>query len=114
MKTCLFLDDLRKVEDVIDSINFDCILTLRSYKEAVTYMEMFGCPNIIYFDHDLGKEKTGYDLAKWIVNKDLDEDFIPEDFEFHVHSANPIGRENIEKLLGMYLKHKEEFMEKQK
>lgn len=46
----------------------------------------------ISFDHDLGKELTGYDLAKWI-EKNAD-DIKPMTWD--VHSANPVGRKNIE------------------
>jgi hypothetical protein len=71
-----------------------------------------GCPDFVSFDHDLGDrhEPTGYDVAKWMVNKDLDMDgeFMPDKFMFEVHSANPPGRENIAGLLNSYLKSKRE------
>ena len=46
-------------------------------------------------DHDLGTEKTGYDVAKWIEEKVFtDNDFIPP-AQVIVHTANTIGRKAI-------------------
>ena len=50
----------------------------------------------ISFDHDLGEELSGYDIAKYIVEYQ-----IPIG-GFKVHSANPVGRFNIEQLLTHY------------
>ena len=78
---------------------------VRNAAEARKYMNENGCPSYISFDHDLGDFETGYDIAKWIVEKDMERDgkFIPENFEFNVHSANPVGAANIEKYLINYL-----------
>lgn len=96
----LFIDDIR------DPIQDDFIV-LRNYAEAVGLMRQKGCPNFISFDHDLGTadDLTGYDIAKWIVNRDIDMNgaFIPHDFDYVVHSANPVGRDNIVGLLNNYL-----------
>lgn len=85
----------------------------RTYDAAVSLCKAQGCPSLISFDHDLGleddgSEKTGYDLAKWLVETDLDMDgnFIPEGFEFHVHSSNPVGAANISGLLNSYLSNR--------
>jgi hypothetical protein len=50
-------------------------------------------------------------FVKWVIDMDLDNDgnFIPENFVFNVHSANPVGKENIEKLLVGYLKSRNGF-----
>lgn len=55
-------------------------------------------PLFVSFDHDLatdgsGKESTGYDCAKWLIEKCLNENLPFPDYM--VHSMNPIGRENI-------------------
>ena len=43
-------------------------------------------------------------FAKWLVGSDIDWVIdIPKDFTFSVHSANPIGRDNIIGLLSQYL-----------
>lgn len=64
--------------------------------------------NYISFDHDLGEnEATGYDIAKWIVENDMEGVIaIPDNFQFYVHSQNPIGKKNIESYLNNYLKLK--------
>ena len=102
----LYLDDTRTPNDKEFKI-------VRSYEEAIKFIELEGFPKLISFDHDLGLKKngklakTGYDLAKWIVNKDMDGQInIPKDFRFNVHSANPIGKKDIEDLLLNYLKFK--------
>lgn len=90
----LFLDDIREAPD-------NSWIVVRSFFEFKKYIDENGVPDIISFDHDLGKENggycaveyTGYDCAHYLINRGL------EIKEFIVHSANPIGKENIEKLL---------------
>ena len=95
----LFIDDIRQpVDNTYDIV--------RSYDDAIAYMKVRGCPSFITFDHDLGEAelKTGFDIAKWIVEQDLDDGgFIPADFSYDVHSANPVGAANIRGLLDNYL-----------
>lgn len=86
---------------------------VRSYDQAIRYFELFGIPNYIDFDHDLGDpddRKSGMGIAKWIVNYDLDNNMnaIPGDFTFGVHSRNPNGADNIEGLLDNYLNERRE------
>lgn len=97
----LFLDDER---DPID----DSWIVVRSYDEAVKTVETLGFPGFVSFDHDLGSEKTGYDFAKYLVNYDIKSDtwFIPNIFNYYVHSQNPIGKENIVRFLESYKKMK--------
>jgi hypothetical protein len=106
----LFLDDIRNPpKDKKFCIFFKKssvkYIICRSYNEAVEKMIELGCPTFISFDHDLGAGKTGYDLAKYIVNKDLDYAgrFIPSDFNYQVHSANPVGAKNIVGILTNYI-----------
>ncbi len=100
----LYIDDLR---DPKTNRNW---IIVRNFEEAVEFMQKNGCPNYISFDHDLGDigTKTGKDVANWIVERDqeFEGEFIPEDFEFNVHSANPVGAKNIEGLLTQYLAFK--------
>ena len=101
----MYLDDLRTpIED------FDYIV--RSFEEAIAIFKEYGIPRCISFDHDLGINngkiaKSGFDVAKWIVQHDLNEEYkIPSGFTFKVHSQNPIGKKNIELLLMKYLSYK--------
>jgi hypothetical protein len=80
----------------------------RSVAEAKSLILSHGCPVFISFDHDLGDQvPTGHDLAKWLVESDLDKLInLPTDFSFNVHSANPVGRDNIISVLDGYLRFK--------
>lgn len=53
----------------------------------------------ISFDHDLGNDQpSGYDLMKWFCGWLLDHNMADEILEkvtVNVHSANPVGRKNI-------------------
>lgn len=109
MKKLLWLDDVRNpyLEDwlVFSPIEkpFDCIW-VKSYSEFINYIETNGLPNAISFDHDLGTEETGYDCAKYLVNYCLDNNLnLPI---FSSHSANPVGKENILKLLNNFKSQK--------
>lgn len=98
----MFIDDERFPVD-------ESMIIVRSFEEAIEKININGCPICIYFDHDIGEGQfTGYDLAKWLIEKDLDnnQEFIPEDFTFEIHSQNPVGRENIYGLLNSYLVYK--------
>lgn len=97
-KIYLFLDDVR-IPDPQLPWN-----VVRSYEAAVEFVLNNGCPDVISFDHDLGEGKSGYDFAKWLVEMDLDKKIeIPLHFSYVVHSANPVGRENIIGLLESYM-----------
>lgn len=95
----LFIDDERYPID-------DNWVIVRNYYEAISYMENNGCPYYVSFDHDLGYGKTGYDISKWMVNQDIDSDFFPSNFDFFIHSQNPIGKTNIEEYFKSYFLRK--------
>jgi len=105
----MYLDDIRTPIEEFDFIARNC-------DEAIAIIKKYGVPNYISFDHDLGIDsqgnllKNGYDLAKWLVKSDLNNNYkIPFNFSFKVHSQNPIGKENIISLLEGYLKYKKTF-----
>ena len=101
----LFLDDIRDAPD-------NTWVVARNTEEAQLYIKENGFPYLISFDHDLGINEnceelpTGYDFAKWVVEEDMPHGVLPENFEFWVHSANPVGARNIESYLLNYLKSK--------
>lgn len=54
----------------------------------------------IYENYDLFDEKTGYHCAKWLVEYCMDNNApLPK---WNIHSANPVGKENIKMLLENY------------
>ena len=79
---------------------------VRSFNEAVSYVSLNGIPEFISFDHDIHSEpNTGYTFALWLIEQDLDGIIrFPSNFKFNVHSANPIGKKNIESVLKNYLR----------
>lgn len=117
----LFLDDVRDPSMVANYAHWslramyrlDKWNIVRSYEEFVAYIEEFGLPEVISFDHDLSEEhyapesegwvyveKTGLDCAKWLCEYcDKNEKELPE---WYIHSMNPVGAENIRKQLENY------------
>ena len=88
----LFIDDLRdpkeyKVSDVV---------WIKNYNDAIEQLKT-GKVTWISFDHDLGSRKTGYDVAKYI-EENVHDGNIPCP-EWQIHSANPAGRQNIERAM---------------
>lgn len=98
----LYIDDIRVPKSMGWFIE-------RSSQDAIDFIEDYGCPDYISFDHDLGGDDTAMVVVKWLIEKDLDANgnYIPEHFEFNVHSANPVGVQNIEGMLNSYLKFRE-------
>jgi hypothetical protein len=109
MNKLLWLDDYRNpFED--DWLVFSPIqrpfetIWVKSYAEFICWIQKNGLPDGICFDHDLGEEKSGKDCANWLVNYCLDNNCdLPK---YNVHSANPVGKENIVGLFENFLKFK--------
>jgi hypothetical protein len=97
----LFIDDIR------DPVSSSWVIA-RASADAIALLETRGCPFEISFDHDLGGADTAMVVVKRLIEMDLDAGghYIPNDFTFSVHSANPVGRENIARLLHSYLRHR--------
>ncbi len=90
----LYLDDIRNPK----TTGWDIV---RSYEEFVEYINTNGLPEIMSLDHDLGTFKSGYDCVKWLVyEKRLD----LREVDINVHSANPVGREDMESLINNWKK----------
>lgn len=76
---------------------------VRTFDEFVTTIVRDGLPSYISFDHDLGEESlSGHEAAKWLIEYGLDNDLPVEEIEINVHSANPIGRDNIRGIFASY------------
>ena len=107
MKTLLWIDDIRDPLEndwlVFSPIGRDVgVHWVKSYSEFTEWVMKNGLPNAICFDHDLGGKKDGYDCAKWLVDYCIDNcKKLPD---YAIQSANPVGKENIDKLLKNYLK----------
>ena len=111
MKTLLWLDDVRNPLEN-DWLNFSPIgknvdvTWVTNYQEFIDHIMIYGLPDAICFDHDLGSyEETGYDCAKWLIDYCMKFELpLPK---YGIQSANPVGKENIDCLLKNYLKHYE-------
>jgi hypothetical protein len=103
-------------------------IVVKNYDEFVHYILLNGLPDFVSFDHDLADfhydfkpedydnmseeemilkfgsmEKTGLDCSKFLVDYCIEYD--KELPSYLVHSANPSGKENIEKYLENAIKH---------
>lgn len=70
----------------------------KTYNQAIATINDFSHSEIelICFDHDISCEKTGYDIAKYIVENNIKLKF------FSIHSQNIVGVKNIRHLLTHY------------
>lgn len=124
----LFLDDVRVPHgcgymktNVYFELEWDIV---RNYKQFVDYVTKHGLPEVVSFDHDLAEahyhesmykgnkvymkylekvsEKTGLDCVKWMVDYCIDKNLpFPK---WHLHTMNPVGKENMHSYITNYLK----------
>ena len=99
MKTLLiYLDDLRPMPKSYLSANCE-LRVCKNYQSAVAaiyeHFNHFENDLIVDLDHDLGEFKTGYDFCKFLVSNGITG-------KFHIHSMNPVGRENMQQLLSHF------------
>ena len=86
--TKLFIDDIRECPE-----GFSCA---RTSSDAIDWVKKNGCPDFISFDHDLGGEDTTMAFVNWFIGGVLDKEIVlPKDFRYNIHSANPVGSENL-------------------
>lgn len=108
-KIALYLDDLRNPTTDKNWV------VLRSTAEAVAYVVKHGTvTSFISLDHDLGGEDTAMMFIKWLIDYDMDNNgtIIPSDFEWGIHSANPVGSANMDSLLTSYMTFKKNNLNK--
>lgn len=88
----IFLDDIRQPP----SDSWVVVRTTPEAYETIRRLTKMKVTMVVSLDHDLGEDtETGYDLLNWL-EKDIatDESFRP-DIVFQIHSANPVGRDNM-------------------
>ena len=71
-----------------------------TYSAAIAVLST-GMVDEISLDHDLGTEKTGYDIGRWLEEQAFHNapDNLPPVNKIYVHSANSVGRENIQRCI---------------
>jgi len=109
-KTLYFVDDERSpIEENCVwlqnlSVQVDCIsqiLWIKNYHDFVFSIEEYGVPDIVCFDYDLKKDKTGLDCAKFLCAYCAEhETKLPE---WSCQTGNFKGNEEINKLMKSYL-----------
>lgn len=121
----LFLDDMRQPSSVNHYLRDDVYYlewdVVRNYNDFKNWIDSNGIPLLVSFDHDLHREHikwffdngghdnppdpqtvkfenpTGYECALYLIEYCRTNGLSLPDFK--VHSKNPIGKENILKLL---------------
>lgn len=89
----MFLDDERF------PITEDWVI-VRSSQEAIDCVLKNGLPSHIAFDHDLGGTDTSMKFIYWLIDYMLNYELhFKPDFTWSVHSQNPVGAENIRRLM---------------
>lgn len=106
-----WVDDLRDPKEFLtDRTKNDTVMWFKTYEDFVRAIIQFSLPDVIWFDHDLGEGMSGKDCADFLVDFCLSNSLpVPE---YHSQSQNPVGRENIIKLLDSYNKFYKENIEK--
>lgn len=97
-KFYIFVDDERKFTGC--KFNDQCVvIVVYTYDDVIGLLDYCAEHNIgvlLDLDHDLGTVKTGYDICKYIVEHGL------HGIKYHIHSMNPVGRQNMDQLLSNY------------
>ena len=117
MKTLLWLDDMRNPFVMPDWLlqyapeyhyekdnGTHQIVWVTDHNKLADWITENGVPTVVGFDHDLGIGKhSGYDSAKWLVQYCAEHNvMLPQYF---IQSANPVGKENIDRYLQNAKKH---------
>ena len=101
MQWKLWLDDLRNPSvEVPDEKDF---IWAHDVEQAKYYVKMWGPPFFMDLDHDLGvslkshviesnRTETAMEFLRWLSDKYFDSG---ADIQYKVHSANPVGVDNI-------------------
>lgn len=97
--THLYIDDLRNPPSRKWEV-------ARSLSAVEWYLDNVGIPLFISFDHDLGDDvPSGYDIAKMLIDRALDGKIdLTKVKQVNVHSANPVGAENIRGIFSSYFR----------
>ena len=103
----IFIDDYRTPNKYVN-VNTNRVYQAYSYNDFVALLnklyKKYRIIDEVWFDHDLGpvEQGNGLDCAKYLVQ--FCEDNHMELPEYHIQSANTVGRLNIDSYLKSYLK----------
>ena len=108
----LWVDDIRPLPSDLIGPQFDNPISgahwwavATTFHDAIVVLEQY--PNIKYvsLDHDIAsfygqREMTGYDILLWLAQRKQDGFAVP--IEYAVHSANPVGKANMQAIIDCY------------
>lgn len=81
--------------------------TARSTTAAAAIMKQLGAPLAISVNYDLGKnEPFGADVARWLVQLDLNANILAEDVDLTIHGGSVVDATNMKTIIRNYLKFK--------
>lgn len=84
----LLIDDIRDIEATV---------VARTYAEGIYALKNDGPFDVLYLDHDLGEEHpkhTGYGVMCFLEEFP---EFLPK--EIQLVTANPVGRQNMQRVI---------------
>lgn len=98
----LYIDDERQLPSDLLQTGW---IRARSFHEAINMLEIYNF-ECISLDHDLASfygnvELTGYHIVQWLAERKHNGKFVP--LKYRVHTANPVGRANMESVINRYL-----------
>lgn len=97
MKKVLVVDDdVERHVGFLRRLRKHTVVSVGTYREAIEALERGSPYDVIFLDHDLGERRTGFDVAKYLV-QEIDRELWPE--RVIVHSHNPVGALRIRDLL---------------
>ena len=77
----------------------DGFIAAPSSLEAMVLVKRYGVPSFIDFDHDLGEQDNAMVFLKWLS------DHYPDvEFEYNIHTANPVGAANIKSYIDSWFR----------
>ena len=79
---------------------------LATYEASINYFLSKGIQEFITFDNDLGEPKEGIDIVNWLIEKDLDFNFLNNNFKFNIHSKNTEANRRMFNKLNDYKKYR--------
>ncbi len=101
-KHIIWIDDLRSPPK---SLEDKCDIA-RTYDEAIQMLSKHMYTDV-YLDHDIasfdetGRERTGYDIVLFLVDRKMDKKYVPKNF--HMLTSNPVGSSALVNCLPMIL-----------
>lgn len=96
----LWLDDQLADPDTPERHTPEGFIGATNSNDACELVEGYGLPVFMDLDHDLGGSDTAMDFLRALVESYPDGP-VPE---YRVHSANPVGRKNIESFIDSWRK----------